>query len=154
MPSMVDFMNPRQRSRAMSKVQGTNTKIEQTVRSLLHRRGFRFRKNVKTLPGRPDIVLPKYHAVIFVHGCFWHAHEGCKKSTIPGTRREFWEQKIQGNKDRDRRDIQELQEQGWRVAVVWECALKKKESIERTITELGMWITSKIDLCEIPKNLS
>jgi DNA mismatch endonuclease (patch repair protein) len=128
---LADNMTPAQRSRAMSKVRGRDTGIELFVRSALHRRGFRFRKNVPNLPGCPDIVLPKYRTVVFVHGCFWHHHEGCKASKLPETRREFWEQKIAGNVARDANHTQLLNKNGWRVLVVWECALKYRNSEDK-----------------------
>jgi DNA mismatch endonuclease (patch repair protein) len=100
---MVDFMTREQRSKAMSAVRATETQIEKILRSELHRRGYRFRKNVKTLPGHPDIVLPKYRCVIFVHGCFWHHHKNCKRSKLPTTRPAFWTKKIEENVARSRR---------------------------------------------------
>lgn len=124
-------MTTAQRSRAMSKVRGKDTGIERFVRSALHRRGFRFRKNVAGLPGRPDIVLPKYRTVVFVHGCFWHSHENCKASKLPETRREFWEQKISGNVVRDVKHARELREGGWKVLIIWECALKYKSTSDK-----------------------
>ena len=140
---MTDFMTPEQRSRAMSRVRGTETQLERLVRSELHKLGFRFRKNVKTLPGRPDIVLPKYNAVVFVHGCFWHCHEGCPANKLPETNREFWEEKIAGNMKRDKRQVEELHQLGWRVAVVWECALKGIIPSEKVISQLSRWIQSE-----------
>lgn len=149
---MVDFMTPSQRSRVMSRVRSNNTKIEQIVRSSLHRQGFRFRKNVKTLPGRPDLVLTKYQAVIFVHGCFWHGHIGCRKSRLPTTRAAFWEEKISGNLHRDAQKLSELLQEGWRVAIIWECILKKTATAESAIDELTTWLISKAHRCEIPDN--
>jgi len=105
----------------MSRVRSRNTKPELVVRSLLHRMGFRFRVNRGDLPGRPDIVLPRYKTVVFVHGCFWHRHTGCKRATTPSTRREFWEAKFRANVMRDRRNGRELKKAGWRVIVLWEC---------------------------------
>jgi DNA mismatch endonuclease (patch repair protein) len=126
-----DNMSPAQRSRAMSKVRGKDTGIERFVRSALHRRGFRFRKNVARLPGRPDIVLPRYRTVVFVHGCFWHHHEGCKASKLPDTRQEFWAEKIAGNVARDANHTQWLHDNGWRVLIIWECSLKYKKLVEK-----------------------
>lgn len=128
---MPDVMTPAQRSRAMSKVRGKDTGIEKFVRSQLHRKGFRFRKHVANLPGRPDIVLPKYNTVIFVHGCFWHGHENCKASKLPETRREFWEKKISGNVTRDTKHIEALSAIGWKVLIIWECSLKYKSTVEK-----------------------
>ena len=137
---MTDFMTPEQRSRAMSHVRGTETQLERLVRSELHRLGFRFRKNVKTLPGRPDIVLPKHNAVVFVHGCFWHRHEGCPASKLPETNSEFWEEKIAGNVKRDKLQVEKLRQLGWRVGIVWECSLKR--SPREALTSLTGWIES------------
>ena len=108
----------------MSHVKSKNTAPEIKLRSILHRNGFRFRLNRKDLPGKPDIVLPKYKAVIFVHGCFWHGHD-CKRGQRPQTNVEFWNKKINKNMERDKQDIIKLKELGWRVMVVWECDLKK-----------------------------
>lgn len=108
----------------MSHVKSKNTAPEIKLRSILHRNGFRFRLNRKDLPGKPDIVLPKYKAVIFVHGCFWHGHD-CKRGQRPQTNVEFWDKKINKNMERDKQDIIKLKELGWRVMVVWECDLKK-----------------------------
>jgi DNA mismatch endonuclease, patch repair protein len=121
---MVDKLTPERRSWNMSRIRSKNTKPELIVRSLLHRMGFRFRVNRKDLPGKPDIVLPKYMAVIFVHGCFWHRHTGCKGATTPSTRREFWEKKFKANTDRDKRNRRELKKAGWNVIVLWECDVK------------------------------
>ena len=122
---MVDRLTPEQRSWNMSRIRSKNTKPELIVRSLLHRMGFRFRLNRKDLPGRPDIVLPKYKTVIFVHGCFWHRHKGCKVATTPSTRREFWEKKFKDNVARDERNQRDLRQLGWHVYVLWECQVKK-----------------------------
>jgi DNA mismatch endonuclease (patch repair protein) len=127
-----DIMTPAQRSRAMSKVRGKDTGIEKFVRSELHRRGLRFRKNVASLPGRPDIVLPKYRTIVFVHGCFWHGHENCKASKLPETRRDFWERKISGNIERDARHIKTLNDKGWKVLIIWECSLKYKNVSDKS----------------------
>lgn len=112
----------------MRGIRSSNTQPELQVRKALHARGFRYRLNSKELPGRPDIVLPKWKAVIFVHGCFWHAHQGCRYFRIPATRTEFWEQKLTANVARDARQIEQLRAAGWRVLVVWECALKNKNA--------------------------
>lgn len=105
----------------MSGIRGKNTKPELAVRRYLHRQGFRYRLHVRTLPGRPDIVLPRYGAVLFVHGCFWHRHKGCRYAYMPKSRPEFWDPKLSGNADRDVRDQERLGHLGWRVHVVWEC---------------------------------
>jgi len=120
---MVDVVDAATRSRMMAGIRGRDTKPERVIRSLLHRRGFRFRLDVRELPGRPDIVLPRYRAVVFVHGCFWHGH-GCPLFKWPRTRTEFWREKIARNRANDARALAALAAQGWRVAVVWECALR------------------------------
>ena len=112
----------------MAKIRGDETQPEIVVRKFLFSKGFRFRKNVKTLPGKPDIVLPKYKAVIFIHGCFWHKHKNCKKAQLPETRKEFWEKKISGNVERDKKNIRQLKKAGWQVIVLWQCQLGKKQS--------------------------
>ena len=122
----MDKISPQQRSINMSKIKGKNTKPEKFVRSLLHALGYRFRLHRKTLPGTPDIVLPKYKAVIFVNGCFWHGHDGCKRATIPDTNKEFWERKISANKARDQKNIFDLEKLGYRCLVIWQCELKDK----------------------------
>lgn len=120
---MVDIVDSATRSRMMAGIQGKNTKPELQVRKYLHRRGLRYRLHVRTLPGKPDIVLPKYHAVVFVHGCFWHQHHGCKFATMPSSRENFWSNKLAQNVVRDQYQINALKELGWRVFVVWECEL-------------------------------
>lgn len=122
---MSDVFTREKRSMVMSKIRGHDTKIEVLVRKWLFKRGYRYRKNDPKLPGHPDIVLPKYKTVIFVHGCFWHHHDGCKYAYIPKTNVEFWKSKIYGNVERDRRNINKLTSMGWKVLVVWECELKK-----------------------------
>lgn len=117
----------------MSKISRKETKPEIFVRKYLFGNGFRFRKNIKTLSGKPDIVLPKYKTIIFVHGCFWHGHKDCKKSKLPKTRKEFWENKISTNIQRDKTNIEELKNQRWNVLVLWECELKNKELREQKL---------------------
>ena len=134
--TMTDFMTSLQRSNAMSAVRSTETNIERTVRSHLHRKGFRFRKNVKELPGRPDIVLPKFLSVIFVNGCFWHHHKDCTRSKLPATRREFWSKKIGDNVTRDQRHIKALTDAGWRVLTVWECELRDPKTQDKAINKI------------------
>ena len=109
----------------MSHARSKNSKPEELVRKYLFSKGFRYRKNVKTLPGCPDIVLPKYKTVIFVNGCFWHKHD-CPRFVWPSTNEEYWRPKIMGNVERDKRNLAELQQRGWTVLTVWECELKKK----------------------------
>ena len=131
----MDKISPEQRSRNMAQIKGKNTKPEILVRSLLHRMGYRFRLHDKKLPGKPDIILPKYKAVIFVHGCFWHGHEGCKRATIPATRTEFWKSKISENKVRDNNNIAALKNFGYRCLVVWQCELKDEVLLKQRLSD-------------------
>ena len=149
---MTDTLSPEKRSRLMANVHGKDTAIEKKVRSLLHRNGYRFRKHVAGLPGSPDIVLPKYKAAIFVHGCFWHGHSGCRKSRLPTTRAAFWEEKRRANLERDARKISELINGGWRVAVIWQCALEKTETFSYNMNSLEDWLNSDGKQCETPHN--
>lgn len=121
----------------MSSIGGKDTKPELALRRALFAKGFRYRLHVKDMPGRPDIVLPKWNAAIFVHGCFWHRHPGCKYTTTPSTRPEFWNEKFLGNRRRDLCNIEALLEQGWRVAVVWECAINS--NLESATESLAAW---------------
>lgn len=114
----------------MASIRGKDTKPEMVVRRLLHAMGYRFRLHRRDLPGTPDIVLPGRQAVIFVHGCFWHRHSGCRLAAVPATRRDFWEAKIAANKARDRRAVAQLRRNGWRVAVVWECQTRKPSGLD------------------------
>ena len=116
-----------QRSRNMSAIKSKNTKPEIAVRKLLHSMGYRFRLHRKDLPGSPDIVLPKYKTVIFVHGCFWHRHENCKYASTPKTRQEFWEAKFRENINRDKINQENLSSKGWKIIIVWECEIKDKD---------------------------
>ncbi len=118
----MDTVDKETRSKIMSSVGQKNTGPETILRSALHKCGLRYRLHDRSLPGSPDLIFPRYKAVVFVHGCYWHSH-GCYRSTVPKTRREFWTDKFEANKKRDRRNIALLQQAGWRVLVVWECAL-------------------------------
>jgi DNA mismatch endonuclease (patch repair protein) len=120
---MVDSLTPEERSRRMASVGGKNTKPEMTVRRLVHSLGFRYRLHGRKLPGRPDLVFKSRRKAIFVHGCFWHHHGGCRRSRLPSTRVEFWRQKMQENVERDRRNQAELSSKGWAYMIVWECEL-------------------------------
>jgi DNA mismatch endonuclease (patch repair protein) len=140
----MDFMTTAQRSRAMSAVGSKDTGIEKALRSHLHQRGFRFRKNVRELAGHPDIVLPKYHCVIFVHGCFWHHHANCKRSKLPETRRAFWSKKIGDNVKRDLQQIRLLRKDGWKVIVMWECVLKNPNKAAYAIAKLVNTLTNAV----------
>lgn len=138
---MADVMTPEQRSRCMAAIKGKDTKPEMIVRKYLFSRGLRFRVQVRKLPGKPDIVLPKYRAVIFVNGCFWHGHEGCKYYRLPKSNIEFWENKIKNNKDRDARNEEQLTALGWRVIRVWECDIRKVAGREEYLQGLYDAIT-------------
>ena len=135
---MSDSISPEHRSWNMSRIRGKDTKIEVMVRKYLFSKGFRFRKNDKRYPGKPDIVLPKYRTVIFVNGCFWHHHIGCKNATIPKTRTEFWMEKLEKNVANDRKHISLLKESGWNVVTLWECELEKdfENRMEQVILSL------------------
>lgn len=132
---MSDVHNPKQRSYNMSRIRSKDTKPEEIVRKYLFSKGFRYRKNDARFPGKPDIVLPKYKTVIFVNGCFWHKHEGCKFFVWPENNAEFWRNKITSNVERDKRNYEQIQQQGWKVLVVWECELKPKER-EKTLRQI------------------
>tara|TARA_B100000035_G_scaffold181604_1_gene154995 strand:+ start:2680 stop:3126 length:447 start_codon:yes stop_codon:yes gene_type:complete len=133
---MTATLTPQQvRSRTMSKIKGKNTKPEIAVRSMLHRAGYRFRLHGRKLPGSPDIVLARHKTVVFVHGCFWHRHEGCKYTTTPKTRVEFWSDKFRKNVERDARQQQQLREMGWTVIVVWECELRDPITLENRLND-------------------
>ncbi|PRY55487.1 T/G mismatch-specific endonuclease [Arcticibacter pallidicorallinus] len=139
---MADVHTEAIRSYNMSRIRSKNTKPEVLVRKQLHRRGFRFRINVKNMLGKPDIVLPKYKTVIFVNGCFWHGHKGCRYFVIPKTRTEWWLNKISRNSLNDEKVIQILANQGWFSIVLWECELKNEHlesTIERCVTALGSY---------------
>lgn len=136
---MSDTMTPFQRHQCMSNIHSTSTKPEVKLMKALWRDGFRYKKNDKRLPGTPDIVLPKYRTVVFVHGCFWHGHKGCKKYVIPKTNTDFWVNKVTRNQERDQEVWRQLEAKGWSVVIVWECELEKKrfeETIERVIKEI------------------
>lgn len=122
---MRDRLTKARRSWNMSRIKGKDTGPERLVRSMLHQMGFRFRLHVKRLPGRPDIVLSRYRTVVFVHGCFWHRHRGCKNCTTPTNNRDFWVSKLNGNAARDRKHAKMLAGMGWRAIVVWECEVER-----------------------------
>lgn len=136
---MADVHTPEQRSYNMSRIHSKNTKPEELVRKFLFSQGFRYRKNDAKLPGKPDIVLPKYKAVIFVNGCFWHGHEGCRYFVWPKNNAEFWKEKITRNIQRDKHNHQLLANQGWRVIEIWECQLMKSV-VDNTLQNLVLQI--------------
>jgi DNA mismatch endonuclease (patch repair protein) len=140
---MADIVDAATRSRMMRGIRGTHTRPEIAVRSLLHRAGYRFSLHSPSLPGRPDIVLRRHRAVVLVHGCFWHGH-ACPLFRLPGTRTEFWTAKIARNRANDHRTIAALRSSGWRVAVIWECALKGPRRLgpEKVTARLTRWLKS------------
>ncbi|WP_374433370.1 very short patch repair endonuclease [Tabrizicola sp.] len=137
---MADIVDKQTRSRMMSAIRGKDTKPELALRRALHSRGFRFRLHSGKVHGRPDLVLPKHRAVIFVHGCFWHRHVGCRYTTTPSTRPDFWQAKFDANVARDSAVRTKLIEDGWRVATVWECALRKPDQVSDTTNRLAAWL--------------
>ena len=137
---MADIVNSQTRSRMMAGIRGKDTKPELFLRRALHAQGFRYRLHVKRAPGKPDIVMPKYNAVIFVHGCFWHRHQGCRYTTTPSTRRDFWTAKFDTNVARDIFVRSVLLQAGWRVATVWECALRTETGVTETKNTLAAWL--------------
>lgn len=136
---MTDRLSERRRSENMSRVRGADTRPEWILRCALHRLGFRYRLGNRKLPGRPDLVFPKYRAVVFVHGCYWHRHPGCKNASTPKSNTAFWRAKFAENVARDRRNEQALAEQGWRVMAVWECELT--DHTTETIRKVAQWLT-------------
>jgi DNA mismatch endonuclease, patch repair protein len=130
----LDTFSPEKRSEIMRRVHSTDTTPEKKVRSLLHGLGFRFRLHRSDLPGKPDIVLPKYRAAIFIHGCFWHRHPGCPRASTPATRREYWLPKFERTEQRDRINQAKLIELGWRVVVIWECEIRDLEHLGEILT--------------------
>lgn len=147
---MPDIVTPEVRSRMMAGIRGTNTKPELILRRGLHAKGFRFRLHDRKLPGRPDLVFPRYNAVIFAHGCFWHGHD-CHLFKWPSTRPEFWQEKIDRNRTVDARSEIALAEAGWRQAIVWECALKGRARLplEDVISACAQWLRSDRQRIEI-----
>ena len=137
---MTDIVDPATRSRMMAGIRGKNTRPELKIRKELHRLGFRFRLHDKQLPGKPDIVLRKYQAIIFVHGCFWHQHE-CRLFKWPKTRPEFWKEKINRNRENDIKALESLCSSGWRVCVIWECAMKGADkNIQGVAKNIANWL--------------
>ena len=135
----MDNRSKEARSRNMSNIPSKNTKPEETVRKYLFALGIRYRKNVSKLPGKPDIVLPKYKTAVFVNGCFWHGHEGCKYFVPPKTNTEFWYAKFKYNQERDERNYQKLRDLGWRILIVWECEIRHGDAdkrLERLVEEI------------------
>lgn len=135
---MSDHLSKEKRSWNMSRIHAKDTSIEVKVRKYLFSQGFRYRKNVASLPGKPDIVLRKYNAVVFIHGCFWHRHEGCKRASTPKSKQEYWIPKFERNVENDKKHYQELRESGWRPIVVWECEINNRfdETMDNLVREI------------------
>ena len=146
---MADVLTPDQRARAMSAVRSRNTTPELRLRRALHARGFRFRLHRRDLPGSPDLVLPRFNACVFVHGCFWHRHPGCPRTTTPATRTDYWGPKFARNQQRDAAAIEELSARGWRVAVVWECGLSVRKTPD-VADALAAWLRGGDPMIELP----
>jgi DNA mismatch endonuclease (patch repair protein) len=147
---MADTVDKATRSRLMSGIRGKDTKPEKAIRSALHSAGFRYRVHVAGLPGKPDIVFPKYKAVIFVHGCFWHRHADCWWSTTPSSNAVFWAEKFAQNVARDNRNIVDLKKMGWRVATVWECTLRVQSQAEAAAA-IELWLIGNRRSLILPK---
>ena len=146
----MDTVSRKTRSYIMSRVKGKNTGPEVAIRKKLHNRGFRYRLHVKKLPGTPDLVFPKYNAIIFINGCYWHSH-GCYMATIPKTRTGFWTEKFEKNKERDANNWKGLQKLGWRLLIVWECGIKGKykRPTDSIVDEIAIWLNSQSKFMEI-----
>ena len=138
---VMDIFSEEQRSYVMRSVGSKDTKPERIVRSFLHRNGFRFRLHAKNLPGKPDLVLPRYRAVVFVNGCFWHRHKGCKRATTPKTREDFWADKFRKNVARDKRNYRELRKMGWEAIIIWECELRNLDAQAKALRTLASSLT-------------
>jgi len=141
---MVDVFSQKKRSEIMKKIGPKNSAPERYIRSLVHRMGYRFRLHRKDLPGKPDMVFPKYRKVIFVHGCFWHGHKGCKKSKLPETNTTFWKEKISKNIKRDYSNYNDLKSLGWDYLVLWQCQIKKKK-IEYLEKKIVSFLTESVN---------
>jgi len=147
----MDIVPPHIRSRMMASIRGANTGPERLVRSLLHAAGFRFRLHLSGLPGRPDIVLPKHNLAVFVHGCFWHRHAGCRFAYRPESNAAFWNAKLNANRFRDRRNLRALRKLGWRTLVVWECHIRNAKDLEHFSQQLAQIIQSDVGEAELPQ---
>ena len=143
---MSDVLNPQQRHRCMSHIRSKATKPEILVRKWLWSHGYRYRLNVKSVPGKPDIVMRKYRTAIFVNGCFWHGHEGCKQFVLPKTNTEFWQNKIEANLSRDQKNYDTLINAGWQVIVLWQCKLTKQE-LEPTMQSVAVALNQNLLRC-------
>ena len=139
---MTDFLSPSERSQRMSRIRGKDTQPELALRRALHRMGFRYLLHGAGLPGKPDLVFPRYKAAIFVHGCFWHRHSGCSIATTPKSNTPFWVEKFEKNVSRDRRVIDQLKEQGWTVMVVWECQVSNSTKTQQAVQDVASKLKS------------
>ena len=154
---MTDTVDRETRSRMMSAVRGKNTKLETDIRRRLFAQGLRYHLHARGLPGTPDMVLPKYSTVIFVHGCFWHYH-GCSRSTLPDSRKNWWRKKLEDNRTRDAKALVELRSNGWRVVVIWECSVRRpgmdrQKALDRVCLRVVKFLKSKRYLLEISGRL-
>jgi DNA mismatch endonuclease (patch repair protein) len=147
---VTDIVDKLTRSRMMAGIRGINTKPEISLRRAMHAAGFRYKLHVKDLPGKPDLVFPRYGAVVFVHGCFWHRHVGCRWTTSPSTNVDFWSAKFEQNVQRDRRSLEMLRKLGWRVALVWECALRKHPA-EQICKSVSEWLLASEETLILPR---
>jgi DNA mismatch endonuclease, patch repair protein len=145
---VADIFSKKKRSQIMASVLSTETKPERAVRKFLFSKGYRFRKNLKSLPGKPDIVLPKYKTAILVHGCFWHGHKNCDASTMPKSNKAYWKDKIKKNIERDKRNKRALKKLGWNVFTIWECKLNNKISVPKEMNK----ILTKLESCLCMRN--
>ncbi|MCA0300833.1 MAG: DNA mismatch endonuclease Vsr [Proteobacteria bacterium] len=148
---MSDIVDKPTRSRMMAGIGGKNTRPEMALRRALHAKGLRYRLHSHRLPGKPDLLFPQFKAVVFVHGCFWHRHAGCRYATEPRTRASFWKAKFSANVARDRRVAKLLAESGWRVATVWECALRDADGVATTSGRVAAWLRSASETLDIGK---
>jgi DNA mismatch endonuclease (patch repair protein) len=149
---VADVVDKATRSQMMAGIRCKDTKPERVIRIALHSAGFRYRLHVSALPGRPDLVFPKYSAIILVHGCFWHRHPGCWWCTTPSSNRKFWAAKFDQNIRRDAKNISDLGSLGWRVAVVWECALRLR-GLDEVVKEIGRWLQGGDQTLVLPKEI-
>jgi len=142
----VDSLTPHERSERMSRIRGKDTAPEMALRRALHAMGFRYRLHARGLPGRPDLTFPSRHAVVFVHGCFWHHHEGCRIATVPRSNTSFWQAKFTTNRARDEAAVQRLRELGWRVWVVWECQLATRAQVASSAEQVALFLRNFSDV--------
>ena len=149
---MTDIVNQETRSRMMEGIGSKDTKPEMTLRRALHARGLRYRLHARDVTGRPDMVFPQYRAAVFVHGCFWHRHAGCQYATTPATRADFWQRKFAANMQRDETVREYLLANGWRVAIVWECALRKSKLVPAATDSIINWLKSKEIILDLGAN--